>query len=214
MWKVLFFLGLALPCYSMPTAVQTAARLEQDILDGKLLTQTNIALSNLIRTAAGELRKRGHSYQGNQMETEWFDTYQYRLLKGRDIGDHGPLSQWLADKYNMLEFLLGVEVCKALHFSDLKTFNYCIPVVFNPCNPEWDKEEYKRHFSEGSVYYGLVPTVSYWVLYGACGAATMGTGFIYGCGLAGAISEKLVAMFVAPRLSDFIWDKACGGSDA
>lgn len=203
--------------------VQESGRIEQDILNGKLAARTEKALDNLIMTAAGELKDRGYILEGSVMENEWFNNMKYTFrayasqMGGRPIGDHKPLSQWLADKYNMLEMILGVEVCKRMHFSDLKTFNYCIPIVFRPCTFDMGPivlpriEEYRNHFAKDHTYFGLVPVVTYWVTYGVCGAATMGSGFILVCGTAGNIAEKIVGNWVAPRLSDKIFTRFCGG---
>lgn len=196
------------------TPVQQAAQLEQSILDGKLEEKSEQALGNLIQTAAGELRRKGHAQEADQMESEWFNTFRYTLrtfATSRNIGDHKPLSEWLAKKYDMLEFILGIDLCKKMHLSDLKTFNFCIPVVFKPCNPEWNKDEYRNHFSKDPNYYGLLPVVSYWLGYGICVGASMGTGFVFVCGLLGDTVERLVGQFVSDGLSDRVYERACGG---
>lgn len=202
-----------------------SAKIEQDILEGKLADRTQKALGNIIMTAAGELRKKGHSQEASQLESEWFDRYQFDFkvfasgMSSWDIGDHKPLSKWLADKYEMLEIILGVEVCKRTHLSDLKTFNFAIPVVFRPCTFSMDAitdpriDEYRNHFSYGSIYYGLVPVVTYWVVYGVVTASTMGTGFVFIAGAAGALAEKAIAL-VTPKLSDKVYTKFCGGEYA
>lgn len=223
MTKVLSLLLLfCFPVFSdnYGTPLQHSARVEQDILNGKLAARTEEAMTNLIGVAYGELRKKGHKYEAETMQNEWYSTYRQMFRNYanamRDIGDHKPLSQWLADKYTMLEMVLGVTACKQTHLSDIKTFNFTIPVVFRPCTFPMDAiggeriNEYRNHFSEGQTYYGLVPVTTYWVVYGVTTAATMGGGFMFVAGLAGSLAEKLIAV-VTPKMSDKVYNKFCGG---
>jgi hypothetical protein len=200
--------------------LQESAKIESDILNGKLSMRTEKALNFVIITAAAELRKKGHKSEADRMEQEWNGFYrnqfrQYAMgMEMKDIGDHAPLSQWLAEKYELLEAVLGVEVCKKTHLSDLKTLNFTIPVVFRPCTFPMDGltlarvDEYRNHFSEGQHYYGLAPVTAYWIVYASVAGATMGTGFVFIAGIAGDIAEKLFAL-ITPKLSDTIYKKAC-----
>lgn len=223
---LLFLLCLVLACdhaYSKSSPTQEAARLEKDILNGKMPDRTTYALEVLLTRASKELTKKGHKVEADKMMMDWRTKhkrvfYGYATSTMRDIGDHAALNQWLADKYEMMELILGVDVCKSLHLSDIKTFLYTLPVVFRPCTFPMDAvqgervDEYRRHFNEGSVYYGLTPVVTYWVVWGACTYGTSGLGAVSMlCGLAGSLGERLFASYVGPKLSDFVYNKSCGG---
>lgn len=220
MKNFIFALLLSIPVYATDSVspLQESARLEQDILNGRLAENVEKSLDALIHVAATEIRKKGHSFEADSLESEWFSTYKYSFRSFtngmRDIGDHAPLSVWLAQKYDQIEFILGVQVCKNTHLSDLKTFNFTIPIVFKPCvfpmdNVSGDRmSEYRKHFSEGNTYYGLVPVTSYWITYAAITGATFGTGYVYIASLGATVAEKLIAM-VAPKISDKVYERAC-----
>ena len=109
---------------------------------------------------------------------------------------------------------LGVEVCKALHLSDIKTFNFTLPIVFRPCSFPMDavtitrKAEYRNHFAQGKVYYGLVPVITYWAINAPCMIGTAGLATML-CGPAASIAEWFMGYSIAPWLSDKIFDGVC-----
>ena len=187
----------------------------------KLAARSDAALDNLVKRGILQLNIAGLNELASHKESEW-GHYTGYLVKSltpsmQDIGDHKPLIGWLADFYNILEDSLGVDKCKKLHLSDIKTFNYAIPVVFHPCDFPMDKvtgtrqDEYKRHFSEGDVYYGILPVVTYWGADIACDVATSGGGIAWACGTIAGASEFISAKFLAPHISDFIFNQCCGG---
>lgn len=208
--------------FSDYSPLMESARFEQDIRSGrlkKLADKTDVALNTLIRVAIGELKKRNKIKEAQVLSDEW--EYKYRnsfktYIYSRDIGDHAGLSQWLTEKYRMLELILGKEVCKKTHLSDMHTFNHAIPVVFRPCTFPMDavtiprKDEYRNHFSYGEDYYGLTPVVVFWTTYVAVTAASSGTGFVYFSGMIANLAEKAISL-VTPGLSDFVFKTACGG---
>jgi hypothetical protein len=183
-----------------------------------LAARSDQALDRIIAISLRELRKRGDEAWADQREEEWNSKYSGFLTQMTssyyDIGDHKPLVDWLASFYDHLESVLGVTVCKSLHLSDIKTFNFCIPVVFHPCTFSMDQvpgdriDEYRNHFAEGAVYYGLVPVVTYWVIDIACMAATSGIGL---CGLAADAGEFVMGKWISPKLSDRVYKSQCGG---
>lgn len=219
---IFLMLFLCVPSFSS-VPMSESAKIETDIENGKLAQRTQKALDTVLGVASGELRRHGHYAEADNLDMEYWNTYRdafmsYFMGEDRDIGDHKPISQWLADKYDMLELLLGVGVCKQTHLSDIKTFNFTIPIVFRPCTFPMDSvlgvriDEYRNHFSEGDVYYGLVPVVTYWVVYGVTTAATMGGGFVFIAGIAGSLAERLIAI-VTPNLSDKVFTRACGAQN-
>lgn len=210
-------------CLSLP--LQVAADIEAQIDADKSLDMPVIkklsdrAINSALQLAAVELKKKGKIIEADDMMMEWKSIYGSSLkYMGRKIGDHKPLSQWLKEKYDLIEFVLGVEVCKKLHLSDIKSLNHGFPVVVKPCTFPMDqvtgtrKDEYKRHFCGGphgdDTYYGVIPVVTYWAAYTGCTIGTMGTGFVLVCGLAGNTAEKLIGM-VADDLSDRLFDRVC-----
>lgn len=202
--------------------LQSSAKLEKDISNGKLAERTELALDTAINVTANELIKAGYVLEGKSFQGEWYSTYKSEFhdfafgIDSHDIGDHKPLNQWLADEYDKIEVILGVSFCKSTHISDLKTFNFTIPIVFKPCTFPMDAitigriDEYRNHFSEGKIYFGLVPVVSYWITYAAVTGATMGTGYFFVAGLVGDAAEHLIT-YITPKLSDSIFTKSCGG---
>lgn len=202
------------------TPAREVARFEQDVLDGALPERTQKALNTLLGVAYGELTKRGHHAEAEKMISEWRSTYSEQFLlfassSARDIGDHQSWFPWLADKFQMMRFILGDEVMSATHLSDIYVFLYAPPVVFRPCSFSMDLvpgeriDEYRRHFNMGSSFYGLTSVVVYWGVYAAVTAASSGTAFVFISGIVATIGEKLYANFVGGRLSDWVYNSAC-----
>ena len=211
---------------SFASPLQTVARIEREIeSDTAQMTvikkHTDFAIDRALRLAVVELKRRGEFYEAETIEMEWEYIYSKSLFAlNRPIGDHKPISQWLAEKYNVIEFVLGVDLCKRLHISDIKSLNHGIPVTIHPCSFPMDNvqglpiDEYKRHFAGGpfgdDTYFGVVPVISYWAIYGTCVGATAGVGYVILCGLVGEVGERLMG-FASPRLSDAVYKKLCGG---
>jgi hypothetical protein len=172
---------------------------------GRLAERTNFALNALIRLAAHKLRQRGYRTKAKQLVYEWEHRWNGYLMR-RDLGDHRPLSQWLAEKYAMIEAILGENLCKLLRLYDIKVINYAIPVVFS-CVDKVDEAEYGRHFVP------LSGVVVFWTSFFVCVGATWGTGFLF-CSPLAMGAEFLVVRLVAPKLNPTAWRWACkpGGS--
>lgn len=207
-------------CFPKGSPVKEAARLEQDIFNGRFPDRATYALEVLLKRAAYELGRKGYKVEGEKLLTEWRTKhkrtfYTYAVATMRDIGDHASLNQWLAEKYELMELILGVALCKNTHLSDIKTFLYTPPIVFRPSSFPMDMvggeriDEYRRHFNEGSVYYGLAPVTLYWVVSGVCLVGTSGIGSVV-CGLAAGVGERLFASFVGGKISDWVFNKANG----
>lgn len=198
------------------------AQIRAEIEDGRMDTlakKTDEAIENLVNRGIERLEEAGdreaaHFYRFIY-RTE-YSGYVTRMVAhgGYDIGDHAPLSQWLADFYNRLELILGIAVCKSLHLSDIKTINHSLPIVFKPCSFPMDSvggeriDEYRRHFNAGEVYYGLIPVVAYWLVDAPCMLFTSGIAAFL-CGpIAGGV-EYAVSITVGPKLSDWVFTKSC-----
>lgn len=184
-------------------------------------TSSDAALDAIVGLSMQKLKEANDTDFASVMEIEWAEKYHgfiaNAMLNRHDIGDHAPLILWLATLYDHLEAVLGVDVCKSLHLSDIKTFNYAIPVVFHPCTFPMDAvtgtriAEYERHFDEGAVYYGLAPVVVYWLVNIGCNIISGGGGSLtMVCGLASDLAEKFTAAVTAPVLSDIVYVLECG----
>jgi len=185
-----------------------AAKFENEIRSGLLLKKTDDTLNAIIRLAVYKLKRTGHIAEGTQLLKEWENQWSGYLLN-RGIGDHRPLSKWLAEKTAMLELTLGKQAMHLLRLDDLITINYALPVVIK-CIDEVDVDEYARHFvhDEANGYRGLGPVVSYWTSFFACVGFTWGTGFLFCAPIAMGV-EYLVDNFVAPKLNEPLWRRAC-----
>lgn len=192
--------GLSEKMEISPRTHKIANEFGRDVKRGDLPSLTNKALDSIILRGATELKAKGHSGEAEKMLSEWENQWRGNLLS-RDLGDHAPLSQWLAEKYDMMEFILGKSVCHALRLDDIKTINYAIPVVFK-CIDDVDVAEYEKHFVP------LMGVVSYWSTLIGCTIGTWGTGFMF-CGPIAMGVEYITETFVAPKLNPYAWEKAC-----
>lgn len=179
-----------------------AQRYDAEVRDGRLRERTNLALDAIVRFAAFKLRAKGHKVEAKKLVAEWEGQWSgYLLHVGRDLGDHRPLSQWLADKYSMLEFILGTEICHMLRLDDLKIINFGIPVVFS-CVDNVDETEFSRHFVP------LSGTVIYWTSFFTCVGGTWGTGFLF-CSPISWGCEFVTEKWLAPKLNSTVWAWSC-----
>lgn len=211
------------------TALQSEVlRIRNEIASGKMdavAQNTEAMLWSIVKVANANLKAKGRVDLATKYEYEWNNKYKGMLVNRAklhfiygDIGDHHPLVQWLADFYNTVEATLGIEVCKMLHISDIKSVNFSIPVVFRPCTFPMDAVtisriyEYKNHFAEGAVYYGLVPVVTWWAVSIGCWSGTAGVGSFL-CGIAATGAEWTMGKIVAPNLSNFVFRSACSDSN-
>lgn len=172
--------------------------------------RTDKALNGLFWVAIRNLKKHGHYSTAKKMEREWNEQRGklYTFMRaGRDIGDFEPISLWLAAAYEVLEYTLGYEICRALRLSDIKTFNYTIPVVFSPCKHGF--LEFEMHFVHDAKYRGLAPVVSYWVSVITCSVATYGAGYFFICSPIGMLVELGMDRWAAPWLAPKIYNLAC-----
>lgn len=192
-------MGHGLPEVSTRTQKITK-QFEKEVKSGRLQRKTNTALDAIVKLAVYKLKRVGKKAEADLLLKEWKERWDGYLLK-RDLGDHAPLSQWLAEKYAMLEFILGVDVCHALRLDDIKIINYAIPVVFS-CIDDVNLIEYEKHFDP------LVGTAAYWVTFFSCVGMTWGSGFLF-CGPIAMGVEYLSESFVAPRLCPMAFGWAC-----
>lgn len=185
------------------SARESAERLRDDLLKGRVGQRTNAALDAIISVSVQQLRASGYEQEAVRLQEEWESKWFGYVMRLRDLGDHAPLSLWLADVYNRLENLLGEQLMSWLHLDDIKIINYAIPVVFRPCNEEWDSAEYKLHFVP------LSGVLAYWGAVIPCWVATSGIASFL-CSPLGMLSEHVMTRFLAPGISDRAYRVACG----
>jgi hypothetical protein len=183
--------------------------------NGKSVSQW--ALNTVVGEGIRALRENGDAALANQSEKEWDGLFVSILIDSseRDLGDHKPLFQWLADFYTKLEDRLGSNFIYNGVIGDVYQMNFAIPVVFSPkgkwrtpTTPNRDWVEYRKHFIP------FANVITYWGTYLACQKITAGQDMgDQGKKLCKTVSEKLrhaMGRHVAPKISDFIFNKANG----
>ena len=180
--------------------------------DLRLAKKADASLDILFKVSIHQLKIKGHRGTAKEIETGWkrYNGSVYRIVRNgaRDIGDFEPLSQFIADAYDKIEAKLGAKLCYTLRISDIKTLNYTIPVVFNPCTVNID--EYFMHFVHDANYRGFAPVVSYWGVMIGCLAATYGAGAIAVCSPIAMAVEYSMDKYVAPVMATRIHERKCG----
>lgn len=187
------------------------------------------AFDAMFKEAQRQLWKNGFGDLAERLKFEWEGTYKGSLLRYGEVGDHQPLSDWVAVWYMLMEQVLGENVMEMSHLKDIWVLNFTIPVTFEPhADSVWCKEqlqaypedtcadEYRRHFA-GTKYYGDDPyataalhhgfsgVCTYWLVFAGCEAALWGTDFTLVCGLAGDGAEAVMEKWPAPKISVRIW---------
>lgn len=173
-------------------------------------------LEALLMLACFQLRIHGHAEACQKIKDEWQGgmkrRYRWAVVDTEGLGDHQPLSIWLAGVYLVLEQYLGANVLELLHLDDINIFNYAVPVVRDPhegaawCLELPDvpcKEEYAEHFVP------LSGVAAYWISWAACTGATWGMGAVSTlCSPIASLTEKVVVAYVGPKLSAKVWARA------
>lgn len=171
-----------------------------------LAKRTERAIDALLKVADSKLREEGRAEEANQLTREWagFQGYLATAVMLENLGDHNPLSQWLAEKYDMLLALLGPTVMEFLHLDDIKTFNYGITVVFHMKQigeDPIDLAEYELHFDP------FCGVLAYWGTWIACEIMTDGIGSFLICTPAGMLAEYVTFNYVAPRFAPSVFER-------
>lgn len=197
---------------------------------------TNLAAESfdaMFATAERMLRERGHQAEAAQLDAEWTHEYRAKFTLLTDAGDHKPVSEWIEQWYQKLYDILGDKLMEMSHLKDIWVLNYTIPVVFHASSASpWCaedlqkhpddtcKREYARHFvgtkyprvvdSDANIvtHHGFSGVVTYWLVWAGCEAATYGTGWFVVCTPAGDLAEYAIEKWVAPKVSDDLYDRA------
>jgi hypothetical protein len=159
----------------------------------------------------------GFDEDAKKIKKEWENQFQFYSLNTfnndndflvLDLGDHRPLSQWLSDLYKKLRLRFGDILVKQLRLDDINTLNYAIPVTFQPNGDKktqdtWDKLEYSKHFVP------FTAIVTYWASYGTCFYVFNSKPQIRKqCRNISNLLRMGATNWVAPKLSDWVYDKA------
>lgn len=177
-----------------------ANEFEGQIRAGELRERTNLALNAMVRFAVFKLRAKGKKLEARRLENEWDSQWNGYLLR-RDLGDHKPLSNWLAEKYAILEFIFGEQFMQFTRLVDLKIINFGIPVVF-ACVDNVDEAEFYLHFVP------LTKVTIYWTSFFTCVGGTWGTGFLF-CSPIAWGCEYITGRWIAPKLNPFVFKLSC-----
>jgi len=168
----------------------TVATVKAEMNQFRLQRITHKTLEILIDHVINVLAREGQADLAIELSNEWHSFHQMGIL---DVGDHMPLSPWLAHAYQRIEDRVPQTVIELTRLNDLELFNYTIPIVFDP--KQVDRLEYKLHFIPFSG------SVVYWMGWSACKSAVGGTDLGL-CGFFAHAAELGTEEFVAPRLSD------------
>ena len=185
-----------------------------DSLDA-VAEKTTAGLEMLLRAACWQLKLKGHPEACAEIERGWYGgmraRYRWATIDTEGLGDHQPLSLWLAVVYGILEQYLGHTLMTMMHLDDINIFNFAVPVVRDPHEgAAWCQELPLTPCKDEYITDHFVPlsgVAAYWIGWGACMGATWGTGWGLICTPVGQLSEKIVVARVGPKLGLKIWTR-------
>jgi hypothetical protein len=178
----------------------------------ELNTKTQNALNAMIAASNEALAERGFVEYAQTAQREWDQNFSmyFTMMRLDDIGDHAPMSAWLANYYEKTRDRLGDPVMRLLHLDDLYTINYTMPVVLHPKGDtkgqdHWNQLEYQRHFIP------FASIVTYWGSFAACRAFAFRIVPLKNwCSAISMILRGAMKGMIAPKLSDYIYKKFSG----
>lgn len=181
-----------------------------------LAVKTDLAIERMVMKGIETLKANGDADGAYFLKFQYEKEYRGLIARsyGRPIGDHAlpDFLKWIDTFYQRIVSVIGVDAAKALHLSDLWVVAHCIPIVFRPATFPMDavmiprRDEYRNHFAKDAVYWALVPVLVWWDVEIICLVGTSGLASFL-CGPAAMAGEYITGMFIAPKLSDFIYDK-------
>lgn len=216
---LLSVLGAAAPSFAaenpaLRAMIQSRDQMVAHFQQSQLSSMAQDTLDAAVAAGIQALRRENHRATADQLESEYNERFAHffqeiRILGDlgmQDIGDHKPLSQWLANYYEILKSKLGGGAIKQGILGDIWTLNYAIPVSFSPRNGEWrthqdgDRIEYRKHFIPMSG------VLTYYVSLIACQrvAATQGIPKQV-CQKAATELKAVTVRYIAPKVSDYIF---------
>lgn len=190
--------------------------LEHDQFDASQLS--DIAIDEMIFTAGIYLRAEGHDDLADEIALEYQLKYRGHFtrmfLASKEIGDHPPVLEWLETVHERIHEAIGNFLCQYSHIHDVYILNHG-NVVFKP-SMAVDFKDYKDHFAGHPLlagwmweHHGFAGVVAYWLVNGACTAATSGMGLVtFACGPIAGFAENQVDYRLAPPVAKRIWERS------
>lgn len=210
-WLIVCFLSLFASVSEAAVPTATAHRLAREMEKGALAEKVDETLDRILAVAVWKLKREGYDLPAEKIAEEWAFHFKGYLARNQAIGDHAPMSMWLAEVCLTLKLLLGDYTYKALHLDDIETINFGLPVTMNPYKDEqWCKEtqelscrlDYELH---------AVPVMgvcAYWLTWIGCTAGTWGMGAVTMiCTPLSMVAEEAMVTFFAPDVAHRIWDR-------
>ncbi len=200
--------------------------IQTQLNSGNIAEPAQKALNILVARGIANLAAAGETTLADQLDREWnsgFVDYLPRHLVADfaspygvsfvDIGDHDPLSPWLAKFHDTLSEKTGgiIDGIRIVH--DIFTMNYALGVVLHPKSTKWksgqaqeDEWEYRKHFIP------MANIITYWVTLETCNyvAAKKFPQAKQLCDTAATKLEFYMGRYWAPKISDFVYEKANG----
>lgn len=174
--------------------------------------KTAKALDVLFRVACWQVEKNDPQL-AFAICSDWIETYRpmvARLGTAEGIGDHEPVSAWLAVATLMIRESIGDTLFFMLRLNDLDTFNFGIKVAFSPSSAsawcvetitETCRDEYLAHANP------LMGATGYWLANLSCSFASAGA-LVLICSPIGRATELVIMNTVGPKISYRIYDRA------
>lgn len=190
-----------------PEVIKIASDIEAtEKIEERLAWYVEWSVYGILKRADWAFRIRGMNAEADDIWLEWneYRAAIRRLAHSRnneDIGDHKPLSLWLARMYERLATKFGPAITQAMHLNDLNVINFGIPVAFNPGNSEIDREEYARHFVPLSGIF------TYWILLGICEVTVQIPVVNSFCETGALVGQQIMTARFSHILSDLVWHR-------
>ena len=204
---------------SVPNARVVAEIRRADTIEEQV-ERTARGLDGLLRVACWQVR-RSDPELSTRICSEWKNEVRPALLalaNEEAIGDHEPVSAWLAVATLMIKQAIidatGSDVLfYLLRLDDLDVFNFGIKVAFDPnAGSDWCaetiaagevscREEYLAHANP------LMGATSYWIASLSCSFASAGA-LVLICSPIGTATEMIVMRTVGPKIAYRVWDRA------
>jgi hypothetical protein len=178
-----------------------------DFQSGVVAGAAQNGLNVMVARGIAILREIGETKQADQFESEWNNQFSHYLIS-HELGDHDPLSPWLANYYNVLSAKTDGVIKGVQLIQDINTMNYALGVVLRPhgawrTNTDYDRIEYRKHFIP------MADIITYWTSLELCKHYVKGMGKQF-CGKGATELETLMGRYVAPEVSDYVWARVSG----
>jgi hypothetical protein len=212
-------------------AFNVESNVHAELSAGNFSQPAQQTLNILVKKGIANLAAAGETTLASQLESEWNSGLSDYLpnhvvvdqtasaslgfITVLDIGDHDPLSPWLAKFHDTLSAkTMGIiDGFQVVH--DIFTMNYALGVVLHPKANSWksasatsqeNEWEYRKHFIP------MANIISYWATLETCNYVTKAKAPALArlCKPAATKLEFYMGRYWAPKMSDFVYEKANG----